>query len=386
MALAGKAVTDTADVAADAALAIGHCQVQPGSDEDKRARAVGAAHAPRGIGLHRLSPAEGSAAFLSSAALTNVEMTGAPEQFRPLDGSAGAGLRQERSKLRAYVGLTDPRGEVVDDVCLRTVLLQAQRDTSRATAASRLRSITDLHNGSSPLKRAQQHKARMLSCASRASSIWLTALPIHNALTLSNSAFCNAFQFRLGLSPRPMHAPRVRCGCGALVDPPPGSPEPDFFQHAQKCPHLAAAKSTRHNILCGTWCQVMQSAGVPTSLEPNCSRVAGSNPVTSAGDRADVLCVLQDRLLLSDVSVTHCCADTYVATAAATAGSETRAAKRLAKYALHEPGGYDFTPLVVESYGRQCSATHTLLNLLERLAADSGHVSKGRGSRVDCGD
>ena len=37
---------------------------------------------------------------------------------------------------------------------------------------------------------------------------------------------------------------------------------------------------------------------------------------------------------------------------------------------LCEPDGYDFTPLVVESYGRQCSATHTLLNLLGRLAAD----------------
>ena len=116
-----------------------------------------------------------------------------------------------------------------------------------------------------------------------------------------------------------MHAPHVRCGCGALADPPPGSSEPDFFQHAQKCPQLAAARSARHNILCGTWCQVMQSAGVPTSLEPNCSKVAGSNLVTSAGDRADILCVLQDRLLLSDVSVTHCCADTYVETAAATA-------------------------------------------------------------------
>ena len=48
-------------------------------------------------------------------------------------------------------------------------------------------------------------------------------------------------------------------------------------------------------------------------------------------------------------------------------------AERLAR----EPGGYDFTPLVVESYGRQCSGTHTLLNLLGRLAADSGRVSKG---------
>ena len=55
-----------------------------------------------GMRRHRLSPAEGSAAFLSSAALTNVAMTGAPEQFRPFDGPAAAGLRQEWSQLRAY--------------------------------------------------------------------------------------------------------------------------------------------------------------------------------------------------------------------------------------------------------------------------------------------
>ena len=47
------------------------------------------------------------------------------------------------------------------------------------------------------------------------------------------------------------------------------------------------------------------------------------------------------------------------------------------KYALHGPGGYDFTSLVVESYGRQCTATHALLNKLGHLAADSGRVTKG---------
>ena len=156
-----------------------------------------------GMGLHCLSPAEG---FSASAALANVAMTGAPEQFRPFDGPAGAGLRQESSQLCTHVGLSNPCGEVVDAVCLRMVLTQAQKDTSRATTGSRLWSITALNNGSSPLKRAQEHKAGTLSCASRMSSIWLTALPIHNALALSNGAFCNAFQFRLGLSPRPMHA------------------------------------------------------------------------------------------------------------------------------------------------------------------------------------
>ena len=101
----------------------------------------------------------------------------------------------------------------------------------------------------------------------------------------------------------------------------PGWSDPDFFQHAQKCPQLAAARSARHHILCGAWCQVMQSAGVPTSLEPNCSKVAGANLVTTAGTRAVILTVLQDRLLLSDASVTHCCADTYVERAAANEGS-----------------------------------------------------------------
>ena len=91
----------------------------------------------------------------------------------------------------------------------------------------------------------------------------------------------------------------------------------------------------------------MRSAAVPTSLGPNCSGVAGSNTVIAAGDRTDILCVLQDRLLLSDVSVTHCFADTYMETAATTAGS---AAKKVAKYALRELSGYAFTPLMVESY------------------------------------
>ena len=61
-------------------------------------------------------------------------------------------------------------------------------------------------------------------------------------------------------------------------------------------------------------------------------------------------------------------------------------AKKVAKFALRKPGGHDFTPFVVESCGRQCSATHTPLNPLGRLAADIRRVTKGRGSRARCGD
>ena len=105
----------------------------------------------------------------------------------------------------------------------------------------------------------------------------------------------------------------------------------------------------------------------------------GAHPVTTTNARADILTVLQDLLLLSDASVTHCCADTYVERAAATAGSaaEVRAQKKVRKYALHGPGRYNFTPLVVESCDRQCTATHALLNKLGHLTVDSGRVTKG---------
>ena len=123
----------------------------------------------------------------------------------------------------------------------------------------------------------------------------------------------------------------------------------------------------------------MQSAGMPTSPEPNCSKVAGAHSVTTAGARADILTVLQDYLLQLDASVTHCCADTYVERTAATAGSaaEVRAQKKVGKYGLHGPGGHDCTPLVVESYGHPCTATHALLIKLGHLAANSGRVTKG---------
>ena len=143
--------------------------------------------------------------------------------------------------------------------------------------------------------------------------------------------------------------PSRHLGCVVAVgpwwDPPAGSSDPDFFQHAHKCPQLVAARSARHHILCGAWCQFMQSAGVPTSLEPICSKVAGAHPVTT-GVRADILTVL-----LLDASVTYCCADTCIERAAATAGSapEVRAQKKVRKYALHGPGGYDFTLFVVVS-------------------------------------
>ena len=118
---------------------------------------------------------------------------------------------------------------------------------------------------------------------------------------------------------------------------------------------------------------------VPTSLEPNCSKVAGAHPVTTAGARADILTVLQDLLLLSDAFVNPRCVDTCIERAATTAdpAAEVSAQKKVRNYALHGLSGHDFTPLVVESYGHQCKASHVMLNQPGHLAADSGRVTKG---------
>jgi hypothetical protein len=136
-----------------------------------------------------------------------------PRSFRLIDGPASMGQQQEWQTLREHVGLTDSRGNTVEGVCLHTVLRQAQKKTSGATAARRLDSLTALHDSSGPLKSAQQHKAHLVSCASRASSIWLTALPIQIA-------------------------PHVRCGSEALVDPPLGYAAPNFFKQAEKRPQI----------------------------------------------------------------------------------------------------------------------------------------------------
>lgn len=46
---------------------------------------------------------------------------------------------------------------------------------------------------------------------------------------------------------------------------------------------------------------------------PNYSKVAGFNPITTTGDRSDIICVLQDRLVLSEATMTQFCDDIYVA-------------------------------------------------------------------------
>ena len=53
----------------------------------------------------------------------------------------------------------------------------------------------------------------------------------------------------------------------------------------------------------------------------------------------------------------------------------------VSRYSLRKPGDYDFIPFMVESNGRQCTATHTLLTFWGALSLTAG-VTKECESRV----
>ena len=256
----------TANAVTDAALQIGNC-LPPGSEDDTCVRELPMHHGPaltvpvRGL---RHTPRRWRSPKLPWRALR--------KNFAPSTAPTGEGLRQEWQSLRDHVGLEDPRGRSLI-VCVFAKCSHKPRKTRHAPPQA----ACDL------LLRSSREQAFEARTAARSPSVELRLQSLlHLAHHPAHPQRPHAQQqlvlqpvpVSAGSAPRALEAPRVRCGCGALVDPPPGSSGPNFLQHAQKCPQLAAARSARHNTLCGAWCQVMQSVGVPTSMEPNCSKIA----------------------------------------------------------------------------------------------------------------
>ena len=234
MALMGKAVTDTADAVADAALATGNWQL-PGAEELRRRQARA-----RSWGSPCVTAARGSTACpplkvtLHSCNLPPLPMWqwSAPQSSSgPLMGPPAQASARNGPSSAPMLGSPTPAGTWLMMLACARSCRQPRHTPQEPSPPAAYGQLLHSTTGAAreKVKRAQQHKARLLICAYLASSIWLTALPIHNTLTLSKSVFCNVFQFRLGLSSRPMHAPRVRCGCGALVDPSPGSSDRTSF-------------------------------------------------------------------------------------------------------------------------------------------------------------
>lgn len=202
------------------------------------------------MGLHRLSPAEGMATFLSSAALAQVAMARAPPRFRPFVGPAWASLHQEWGALQRHLGREDSQGIAVDDVCITAALPNVQKDTARATALFSLCSLTAHHDegGATATCTAAQCTFEYFCIQ----SLLHLADSVADLQCLHPQQKCVLYSLQVvaghgsSANAGTECALRLRCTGGSA----PGSHDLSFFQHSQKCPQLPTTRTVCHNILC----------------------------------------------------------------------------------------------------------------------------------------
>jgi hypothetical protein len=97
------------------------------------------------------------------------------------------------------------------------------------------------------------------------------------------------------------------------------------------------------------------------------------------GARGDAILVMPEGTIVSDVSIIHPAAETYVGIASKGTGAAAalRDAEKIELYAKSPMGGaLEFVPLSMETYGRMGAPAMALLRKLAELAADSGRVDK----------
>jgi hypothetical protein len=129
-----------------------------------------------GLGLSHTCPAEGSAAYLSAAAITHQAMRHGPEAFRPFDGPSGEQLRPQWASLHSGAGdLWPPEFQEVSPDSLGTISA-AQFEFSRQAAQARADTLLESFDAGT--QEGQSARARLLSCACRPASAWLDTLPL----------------------------------------------------------------------------------------------------------------------------------------------------------------------------------------------------------------
>ena len=129
-----------------------------------------------------------------------------------------------------------------------------------------------------------------------------------------------------------------------------------------------------------SWSPASLSSKEPVLRQLQRQEHAARRRARGDGQRGDALFVLHEGVLVIDVSVVHPAAETYVQDAANTDGAAAaaRGARKVEKYSCGQAGGgYDFEPVIVETYGRLGEPAFELLARLARVAAESGKVDEG---------
>ncbi len=337
-----------------------------------------------GLGLHVPEASECAAAFIAGAALAQNTLQTAPEQLQPFAGPQGEHLRGVWSGLvDAHPAVWDAELRDASDAVVAKVMPLAQRKLTRALADADAEEVLERVEArvARPAEAtlALQTLARLRSVACRPASAFLDALPVAPTLRLSDRDFRSALQLRLGLLEVLSAAVGLTCGCNRKLR------ETDA-EHALVCKLLSGAFTLRHDILVGLWCRAASRAGVASSKEPVLRQLqqqgqAARRRARGDGLRGDALLVLHEGPLVIDVSVVHPAAETYVQDAANTDGAAAavRGARKVEKYSCGQAGGgYDFEPVIVETYGRLGEPAFELLQRLAGIAAASGKVDEGK--------
>jgi hypothetical protein len=344
-----------------------------------------------GLDIRATTEREANAGYLAAAALTERIMRSGPRQLRPLSGPHGgaftalwhdlhtAGTAEEAfwSVTGAEKAPWTPEQRDLTPDVIDKVLPAAPRTFGRLLAAWHCaEQLASFDLGTASGRKAA---ARWRSSAGMPASGWVTAMPVHHSLVLSDAATVTALRLRLGLPFLPGNTNGMLCSChGRLLA--------NDSDHALACTSLRGSTISRHDHIVAALRNCIRRAGIASSREPRVDDLPGAAATGRAArprSRLDVLLTLASAGITGvDVSVAHPSAESYVDRAAVETGSAAaqRDREKRLSYESADPHGYKFYPFSVESYGRLGHPAMELINELGEEAvgaAPPGDVVKG---------
>lgn len=211
------------------------------------------------------------------------------------------------------------------------------------------------------LKLDTQHvdRARLLSCSAKNAGLWLTTLPLCKEFTISDTNFCLAARFRLGLPPQDDLPSHCHCGTKLSTDP----------AHFLSCESFRRGPVThRHNGLTQCLGRLVRRSGGSAYMEPSWLN----------DKRPDIHVSYADSRYLVDGSVAHPGAPSHCSSAAFTRlhAAKTRESRKITLYKeLAAKENCKFAPFVMESFGGFGVHAKAFMDEMVRQANDHGQPS-----------
>lgn len=206
----------------------------------------------------------------------------------------------------------------------------------------------------------QRTRALLLSTTGYSAGAWLCAIPRRPSLQLTDTHFAVACLLRIGAR---FNSGRFcnSSGCRALLRP------ATCVDHFFSCNKSVPVHCTvRHHLLSHLTFTQCERSGVPSLLENQ------PDPVIKL--RPDGTHFFPHKTTLSDTTVRHPTASTYIQSAAKTPGSTLKKAVRSKNthYSdLADSEGASFTALALETFGRMHADYRKFLRALAQTAADT---------------